>query len=413
MGMKVSPLAPTTTAKLPPVKGARIAAIEAGINYAGRKDLSAIIFDRPAQVAGVFTRSKCASAPVDWSRKSLLGGTARALVVNAGNANAFTGMKGVEAVELTAAAAAGVLDCTPEAIFLASTGVIGEPLEVERFSHLLREMFSSADEDNWDDMAAAIMTTDTFVKQVTRQVEIDGQLFTINGIAKGSGMIAPDMATMLSFIVSDAPVSSPCLQEALSGHVDATYNAITVDSDTSTSDTVLLFATGIETNSEITPITSIDDARFDQFSLKLAEVMHELAMLIVRDGEGAQKLVEIKVTGARDDKAAKIIAMSIANSPLVKTAIAGEDANWGRIVMAVGKAGEEADRDRLAIWFGDVQVAADGQRDPSYSEDAASAEMQKTEIFIRVDVGIEQGQANVWTCDLTHGYIEINADYRS
>ncbi len=411
--MKISPLAPKQTASLPPVKGARIAAVEAGINYSGRMDLSAIIFDKPAEVAGVFTRSKCASAPVDWSRKSLSAGAARALVVNAGNANAFTGLKGAEAAELTAAAAASALDCAPEAIFLASTGVIGEPLEVGRFSHLLAAMFSSASEDNWDQMATAILTTDTFAKKVTRQVELDGHLFTINGIAKGSGMIAPDMATMLSFIVSDAPVSAACLQAALSSHVDATYNAITVDSDTSTSDTVLLFATGIEAHREIAPIITTQDPRFQQFSLKLAEVMHELAMLIVRDGEGAQKLVKISVSGARDNRAAKKIAMSIANSPLVKTAIAGEDANWGRIVMAVGKAGEEADRDRLAIWFGDVQVAINGQRDPDYSETAASIEMQKTEISIRIDVGIEQGRATVWTCDLTHGYIEINADYRS
>jgi glutamate N-acetyltransferase/amino-acid N-acetyltransferase len=409
--MKTSPLAPKMNTKLPPVNGVRLAAVEAGINYAGRKDLSVMVFDGPAEVAGVFTRSKCASAPVDWSRKCLVGGTARAMVVNAGNANAFTGMKGVLAVKTTANAAAKALDCSADQIFLASTGVIGEPLDATKFSHLLDGLFSIATRDNWAEMASAIMTTDTFAKTSTRSVEIDGKSFNINGIAKGSGMIAPDMATMLSFIVTDAPVSSSCLQFILSAHVDETYNAITVDSDTSTSDTVLVFSTGA--GGVIAPIEDRNDPRLPDFSRMLVEVMHDLALLIVRDGEGAQKLIEISVTGARTNGAAKKIAMSIANSPLVKTAIAGEDANWGRIVMAVGKAGEDADRDRLAIWFGKTRVAVDGERDPDYSEEAASEAMKNSEVSITVDLGLDQGHATVWTCDLTHGYIEINADYRS
>ena len=411
--MDISPLAPKQVAVLPPIKGAKLAAVEAGIKYQGRKDLSAIVFDQPAQVAGVFTRSKCASAPVDWCKQYIAGGIARAIVVNAGNANAFTGAKGVDAVEITASAAALALECKPGEIFLASTGVIGEPLDAAGFSDKLEGLFDVAVEDGWAGMANAIMTTDTFAKLATAAVNIDGKDFTINGIAKGSGMIEPDMATMLSFIVTDAPINCLCLQSILSARVDETYNAVSVDSDTSTSDTVLVFATGFKDAGDIAPIEAIDDPRLAAFDSALRNVMHDLALQIVRDGEGAQKLIEISVKGARDNKAAKIIAKSIANSPLVKTAIAGEDANWGRIVMAVGKAGEEAERDRLAIWFGDVRVAHDGERDPDYSEDAATAEVKKQEVKICVDLGIGDGSARVWTCDLTHEYIAINADYRS
>lgn len=411
--MDVSPLAPKHVAVLPPIRGAKLAAVEAGIKYQGRKDLSAIVFDQPAQVAGVFTRSKCASAPVDWCKQHIAGGVARAIVVNAGNANAFTGSKGVDAVEITAEAAAHALGCKSREIFLASTGVIGEPLDAAGFSDKLEGLFTQAVDTGWSDMADAIMTTDTFAKLATAIVEIDGQKFTINGIAKGSGMIEPDMATMLSFIVTDAPISSLCLQSVLSARVGETYNAVSVDSDTSTSDTVLVFATGINEASNITPITTIDDPRLGEFDSALRSVMHDLALQIVRDGEGAQKLIEISVKGARDNKAAKVIAKSIANSPLVKTAIAGEDANWGRIVMAVGKAGEEAERDRLSIWFGDVRVALGGERDPDYSEEAAAAEVKKQEVSICVDLGLGDGSARVWTCDLTHEYIAINADYRS
>ena len=411
--MDISPLAPKHVPALPPIKGAKLAAVEAGIKYQGRKDLSAIVFDRPAQVAGVFTRSKCASAPVDWCKQHIASGIARAIVVNAGKANAFTGSKGVDAVEITASAAALALGCKPEEIFLASTGVIGELLDAAGFSDKLEGLFDVAVEDGWADMADAIMTTDTFAKLSTASVNIDGQDFTINGIAKGSGMIEPDMATMLSFIVTDVPISSLCLQSILSTRVGETYNAVSVDSDTSTSDTVLVFATGFDEAGGVAPITAISDPRLVAFDGVLRGVMHDLALQIVRDGEGAQKLIEISVIGARDNKAAKVIAKTIANSPLVKTAIAGEDANWGRIVMAVGKAGEEAERDRLAIWFGDVRVALDGERDPDYCEDAATAEVKKQEVNICVDLGIGDGSARVWTCDLTHEYIAINADYRS
>ncbi len=411
--MVVSPLAPKKTANLPPVPGARLAAMAAGINYQDRKDLSVIVFDAPAFVAGVFTRSKCASAPVDWCRENISAGRARAVVVNAGNANAFTGVKGKIATETTAKSAAEAIGCAPQEVFLASTGVIGEPLEAAKFSDKLEQLFDRAVEDNWSDMAGAIMTTDTFAKLSTANVKIDGKVFTVNGIAKGSGMIAPDMATMLAFIVTDAPVASVCLQSVLSAHVGESFNSITVDSDTSTSDTVLVFATGNKNTSGIDEIVDLEDPRLAGFGAVLAVVMRDLAMQIVRDGEGITKLIEINVKGARTDNAARIIAKSIANSPLVKTAIAGEDANWGRIVMAVGKAGEEADRDKLAIWFGDVRVAVDGERDPDYSEEAASDEVKKQEVKITVDIGLGQGKARVWGCDLTHEYIAINADYRS
>ncbi len=411
--MTVSPLAPKFSVTLPPVRGVRLGAVEAGIKYRGRKDLSAMVFEQPAQIAGVFTRSRCASAPVDWCRKHIAGGVARAIVVNAGNANAFTGAKGVEAVETTARAAAAALSCGEEEIFLASTGVIGEPMDAAAFSGRLSELFEMAGVDGWADMAAAIMTTDTFAKLATIDVQIDGAGFTINGIAKGSGMIEPDMATMLSFIVTDAPVSSACLQAVLSARVGETYNSVTVDSDTSTSDTVLVCATGMGRDNSILPITETSDPRLVQFDMALKHVMHDLALQIVRDGEGAQKLIEVVVKGARDDQAAKVIAKSIANSPLVKTAIAGEDANWGRVVMAIGKAGEEADRDRLSIWFGDVRVAVNGERDPDYDEDEASRQVKKREVRVRVDLGLDEGSARVWTCDLTHEYIAINADYRS
>ena len=411
--MKISPLAPESLPALPPLDGVRLIAVEAGIKYAGRKDLMLMVFDRPASAAGVFTRSKCASAPVDWCR-DLLAGTAspqaRAVVVNAGNANAFTGMKGAQATAQTAAAAAAAVGCEANQVYLASTGVIGEPLDAAGFSHYLDAMAKDALASNWEDAARAIMTTDTFAKTATRQVEIGGKTVTINGIAKGSGMIAPDMATMLAFVVTDADIAAADLQTFLSQTADASFNSITVDSDTSTSDTVLLFATGGSTSASV---GSADSAEGQVFAAALMEVMHELSQLIVRDGEGATKLLEVRVTGATNDQAAKKIAMSIANSPLVKTAVAGEDANWGRVVMAVGKAGEEADRDRLAIWFGDIRVAHQGERDPDYDEDAASAAMKKDEILVRADLGLGDGQARVWTCDLTKEYVAINGDYRS
>ena len=413
MSTDISPLAPKSYAELPPVKGVRIETAAAGIKYKGRTDVMLMVFDEPAAVAGVFTTSKCPSAPVDFCRDNLGGGQARALVVNSGNANAFTGQKGRAATELTAKSAAEAVGCAESQVFLASTGVIGEPLDASKFATVLGEMASTASPARWIDAARAIMTTDTYPKVATRTAQIDGVTVTLNGIAKGAGMIAPDMATMLSFVVTDADINASVLQDMLNRHVGSTFNSVTVDSDTSTSDTLLLFATGAAAAEGSGTLSSASDPRGRGFSKALAELMEDLAIQIVRDGEGARKQVEIKVTGAASAKAAGRIARSIANSPLVKTAVAGEDANWGRVVMAVGKAGEKADRDRLAIWFGDVRVAVDGERDPDYSEAAAAEVMKKDEITIRVDLGIGRGQARVFTCDLTKAYVEINGDYRS
>ncbi|MEN9896151.1 MAG: hypothetical protein RIR97_2003 [Pseudomonadota bacterium] len=410
MSGSVSPLAPISFAKLPPVSGVRMATAEAGIKYRNRTDVLLMVFDRPASVAGVFTTSRCPSAPVDFCRANLTHGQARAVVVNSGNANAFTGKKGRIATQMTAAAAAAAVGCRESEVFLASTGVIGEPLDATKFAPVLGALHDRATEDFWLDAAKAIMTTDTYPKVATQTATLDGVTVTINGMAKGAGMIAPDMATMLSFVVTDAQIASDVLQALLSDGVKPTFNAITVDSDTSTSDTLMLFATGAANNA---PVTRVDDARLSGFRAALNTVLKDLALQVVRDGEGARKMVEITVSGAETDAAAKRIALSIANSPLVKTAIAGEDANWGRIVMAVGKAGEMADRDRLAIWFGDVRVAVDGERDPAYSEEAVSAIMKKQDIAVRADLGIGQGTATVWTCDLTKEYVEINGDYRS
>lgn len=409
----VSPLAPKSYPDMPEIDGVRFATAEAGIKYKGRTDVLLARIDAGTTVAGVFTKSRCSSAPVDWCKFILKAGSARGLMVNSGNANAFTGKKGKAAVELSARIAAKALDCKPEEIFLASTGVIGEPLAAEKFETVIDGLAAMEKPAAWIDAAKAIMTTDTYPKVATASVDLDGETVTINGMAKGAGMIAPDMATMLSFIFTDAAISADVLQAMLSGEVDGSFNSLTVDSDTSTSDTVLLFATGAAAKRGVEPIASLDDPRVDTVRAALADVMVNLSQQIVRDGEGARKFVEIQVEGAESDASAKVIAMSIANSPLVKTAIAGEDANWGRVVMAVGKAGEPADRDRLAIWFGDVRVAVDGERDPDYSEAAASAVMKEEEIVIRVDLGLGNGQARVWTCDLTKEYVAINGDYRS
>ncbi|SOE16620.1 glutamate N-acetyltransferase [Hoeflea halophila] len=413
MPTDISPLAPKSYAELPPVTGVRIETAAAGIKYKDRTDVMLMVFDKPAAVAGVFTTSKCPSAPVDFCRSNLTGGRARALVVNSGNANAFTGQKGRAATELTAKSAAAAVGCSQDEVFLASTGVIGEPLDAGKFATVLDQMAASASGDRWLDAARAIMTTDTYPKVATRTAQIDGVTVTLNGMAKGAGMIAPDMATMLSFIVTDAAIDPSALQAMLSRHVGSTFNAVTVDSDTSTSDTLLVFATGAAGEHGAGTIHSASDPQARSFSKALADLMEDLAIQIVRDGEGARKQVEITVTGAASAKAAGRIARSIANSPLVKTAVAGEDANWGRIVMAVGKAGEKAERDKLAIWFGDVRVAVDGERDPDYSEAAASEVMKQEEIAIRVDLGIGRGKARVFTCDLTKAYVEINGDYRS
>jgi glutamate N-acetyltransferase/amino-acid N-acetyltransferase len=411
MSHAVSPLAPKSYPDMPTIDGVRMATAEAGIKYKNRTDVLMMVFDEPATVAGVFTRSKCPSAPVDFCRANLAGGKARAVVVNSGNANAFTGRKGREATALTAESAARAVGCATSEVFLASTGVIGEPLDATKFAGVLGDMKDRATGDFWLEAAKAIMTTDTYPKVATRTAELGGVTVRINGIAKGAGMIAPDMATMLSFVVTDADIPAGILQELLSRGVGSTFNAVTVDSDTSTSDTLLLFATGAAKGRGQKAIASATDAA--AFAQALNALLKDLALQVVRDGEGARKMVEVTVTGAESDASAKRIALSIANSPLVKTAVAGEDANWGRVVMAVGKAGEPADRDRLKIWFGDIRVAVDGERDAGYSEAAASAVMKQQDIPVRVDLGLGNGTATVWTCDLTKEYVEINGDYRS
>ncbi|KQP88303.1 bifunctional glutamate N-acetyltransferase/amino-acid acetyltransferase ArgJ [Methylobacterium sp. Leaf117] len=408
----VSPLAPTSNPDLPPIRGVGIATAQAGIRYSGRTDVLYVALAEGTQAAGVFTRSKCPSAPVDWCREALGSAGARALVVNSGNANAFTGLRGRDAVALTARIAAEAARCRPEEIFIASTGVIGEPLDATKFEGVLADCAQRTEDgpSAWAAAAQAIMTTDTFPKLATRRASIDGVPITINGIAKGAGMIAPDMATMLSFVFTDAALPQDVLQTLLSAGTATSFNCVTVDGDTSTSDTLMLFATGAAGNAAV---SGADDPRLANFRTALDDLLVELAQLVARDGEGARKFVTVQVSGASSDASAHRIAMSIANSPLVKTAIAGEDANWGRVVMAVGKAGEPADRDRLAIWFGDVRVAREGARDPDYSEDAASAVMREPNVTVRVDLGLGDGGARVWTCDLTKLYIEINGDYRS
>ncbi len=411
MSATVSPLAPKSYPDMPAIKGLRMATAAAGIKYKNRTDVLLMVFDEPASVAGVFTRSKCPSAPVDFCRANLSNGRARAVVVNSGNANAFTGVKGKASTDLTAKSASEAVGCDVGEVYLASTGVIGEPLDATKFAGVLGDMHGAATGSFWLEAAKAIMTTDTYPKVATRTAEIGGVTVTINGIAKGAGMIAPDMATMLSFVATDADIAPDALQALLSAGVGATFNSVTVDSDTSTSDTLLLFATG-KADGQVR-VETADDPRLQGFRAALNDLLKDLALQVVRDGEGARKMVEVTVTGAENDVAAKRIALSIANSPLVKTAVAGEDANWGRVVMAVGKSGEMADRDRLAIWFGDVRVAVDGERDPSYSEAAATAVMQQEDIVIRADIGLGHGTATVWTCDLTKEYVAINGDYRS
>ena len=409
MTSKISPLAQALP-ELPPLAGVRFGATAAGIRYKGRTDLVMAEFAQGTTVAGVFTKNKCPGAPVDWCRLALKRGVARGLVVNAGNANVFTGRVGFEASRATAEAAAGLIGAQASDIFIASTGVIGETLPVERLTVALPGLHASLDADKWADAARGIMTTDTFPKGVTRVAKIAGKDVRINGIAKGSGMIAPDMATMLCFIATDAAIPAAALQKILSREVQSSFNCTTVDSDTSTSDTVLVFATGQAVHP---PVPDSGGPILRDFAKKLGEVLHDLALQVIRDGEGAQKLVQINVAGAVSAKSAKRIAMSIANSPLVKTAIAGEDANWGRIVMAVGKAGEPADRDRLSVGVGGTWMAREGGVVPGYNEAPVVAHMKGQEIVIDVDLGLGAGKSTVWTCDLTHGYIDINGSYRS
>lgn len=410
MGGKVSPLAPERFPDLPSVAGVSLATAEAGIRYKGRTDVLLMLFQPGTTVAGVFTKSKCPSAPVDWCRAALASGSARALVVNSGNANAFTGKKGRASTQLTAELAAAAAGCSLDEIFLASTGVIGEPLDAEKFRDVLDRLASQTKPDGWEEAARAIMTTDTFPKGASAVLELDGVPVTICGIAKGAGMIAPDMATMLSFVATDAPISAEILQSLLSEATETTFNCVTIDGDTSTSDTLLAFATGAAGGKLL---DNKGDARLPALREALNAVLSDLAQQVARDGEGATKFVTVHVEGAQSDASARVIALSIANSPLVKTAIAGEDANWGRVVMAVGKAGEPADRDRLSIWFGDIRVAVEGERDPAYDEDATSRYMKNQNIDLKVDLALGAGKARVFTCDLTAEYIAINADYRS
>ena len=409
MAIPTSPLAMPLPA-LPPMDGVRLGAAQAGIRYKDRTDLVMIELAAGTKVAGVFTRNKCPGAPIDWCREHLEGGRARAVVINAGNANVFSGRAGHDAVRATAEAAAAIVGCKPGEVFIASTGVIGEALPYEKITTALPALHDTLAANRWEDAARGIMTTDTFPKGATRTAELGGGTVRISGIAKGSGMVAPDMATMLCFVFTDAKLPAKVLQDALEYGVKRSFNCTTVDSDTSTSDTVLLFATGTADHEKV---DTSDKKELRRFRDALEAVLHDLALQVVRDGEGAQKLVRIDVTGAVSKKSAHRVAMAIANSPLVKTAIAGEDANWGRIVMAVGKAGEPADRDLLSVAIGGTWMARHGGVVPDYDEGPVVAHMKGREISIAVDLGLGKGVSTAWTCDLTHGYIDINGSYRS
>jgi len=418
MSAKVSPLAPQDVPDMPAVDGVRLATAAAGIRYKNRTDVLLVLMAPGTSAAGVFTTSKCASAPVEWCRARLKDGKGkkgapRALVVNSGNANAFTGKSGRAATALTAKIASEAIEAGTDDIFLASTGVIGEPLDASAFDKVMDQLVADARADRWMDGARAIMTTDTFPKVATARARLGKATVTINGIAKGAGMIAPDMATMLSFVFTDAPIAPAALQSLLRNGVADTFNAVTIDGDTSTSDTLMAFATGAATDRGAPKIARATDPRLKAFTKAFNEVLADLAEQVARDGEGARKLVEVIVEGAVSKVSARRIAMSIANSPLVKTAIAGEDANWGRVVMAVGKAGEPADRDRLAIYFNGIRVAHKGARDPNYSEAQTSKTMKEDVISIRVALGLGKGRDRVLTCDLTKEYVAINGDYRS
>ncbi|MDE4172893.1 bifunctional glutamate N-acetyltransferase/amino-acid acetyltransferase ArgJ [Phaeobacter sp. PT47_59] len=404
--MPVSPLAPAAFPDLPLVKGVRFATAAAGVKYKDRTDVMLAVLDPGAAVAGVFTRSKTRSAPVRDCQAKLGGDTAgaAAILVNSGNSNAFTGHYGQTSVAEIVASVSKITGAPQSRVFTASTGVIGEPLPHERIVAKIAELNDGLDENAVERAAAAIMTTDTFAKGAGATVTINGKTVNIAGIAKGSGMIAPDMATMLVYIFTDAQVEQAALQAQLAEICNSSFNCITVDSDTSTSDSLMLCATGA---------SGVDATGNAEFAQALEAVMMDLAHQVVRDGEGATKFVEIQITGAVSDAEAKVHGMAIANSPLVKTAIAGEDPNWGRVVMAIGKSGAEADRDRLSISFGDVLVAEKGWVASSYKEEDGAAQMKQDEITIKVDLGLGDGSATVWTCDLTHQYITINADYRS
>jgi glutamate N-acetyltransferase/amino-acid N-acetyltransferase len=414
MATVTSPLA-VAMPELPALAGVRLAAAEVGIRYQGRTDVVMIEVAAGSTVAGVFTSNKCPGAPIDWCRGALKGGRARMVVVNAGNANVFTGKAGRDACAATAAAAAKLAACQARQVFVASTGVIGEIMPHEKLIAALPGLHDTLTEDAWEAAARGIMTTDTFPKAATRTAQIGDSQVRISGIAKGSGMIAPDMATMLCFVFTDARIPADALQTMLKKGVDGSFNCTTVDSDTSTSDTVLLIATGQAKHPRI-PSADGNAARnrmLADFARALNDLLLDLALQVTRDGEGAQKLIKIDVTGAANARSAKRIAMTVANSPLVKTAIAGEDANWGRIVMAVGKAGEPADRDKLSVGVGGVWMAREGAVVPGYDETPVVAHMKGHEVEIAIDIGLGRGSATVWTCDLTHGYIDINGSYRS
>jgi glutamate N-acetyltransferase / amino-acid N-acetyltransferase len=415
MSTAVSPNAPTDVPDMPAIAGVKLATAAAGIRYKGRTDVLLAVMDKGTAVAGVFTQSKCASAPVEWCRAKLgrKGGVARALVVNSGNANAFTGKTGRQSTALTASIAAKAVACKADEVFLASTGVIGEPLDASKFNGVLGTLAETAAPGDWMAAAKAIMTTDTFPKVATATAKLGKAKVTINGMAKGAGMIAPDMATMLAFVFTDAPIAAGALQSLLKSGVEDTFNAVTIDGDTSTSDTLLAFATGAAAANGAPKISRASDPRLKAFTKAFRAVLANLAEQVARDGEGARKLVEIIVEGATTKASARKIAMSVANSPLVKTAIAGEDANWGRVVMAVGKAGEPANRDKLSISFNGIRVAKSGARDPSYDEAEVSAAMKSPTIQIKIALGLGKGRDRVLTCDLTREYIAINGDYRS
>ena len=406
--MSTSPLA-LPFPDMPEIDGVTKRVARARYKDWDRCDLTYVELCEGTAVAGVTTRNICCSAEVELCRDNLKGGLARALVVNAGNSNAFTGHRGREAVDAITAQVAAHLGCAPTQVFVSSTGVIGVPLPKDKAEAGLNAAFT-AETCSWQDIADTIGTTETFAKGASASAMVGGKRIEIVGVIKGSGMIAPDMATMLGYIFTDAAIDPRFLQHLLSTSNGATFNCITVDSDTSTSDTVLAFATGKAGNALL---TCFDDAGADAFASALHDVCRQLAHLVVRDGEGAQKFIEINVTGAVADDSARRIALAIANSPLVKTAIAGEDANWGRVVMAVGKAGEPADRDLLSIRFGATLVAQNGLAIEGYDETPVAAHLKGQEIRIGVDIGLGSGSATVWTCDLTHGYISINADYRS
>lgn len=407
--MDRSPLAPDGFPNLPSIEGVTLRVARARYKQWDRCDLTYAELCEGTAVAGVFTRNVCCSTEVEMGRESAAAGKARALIVNAGNSNAFTGSRGREAVDLIRSQVSAHLGCAPSEIFVSSTGVIGVPLPLDK-ARAGVGLALTAEPCSWEQAAETIGTTDTFAKGATASAMIGGTKVQLSGIIKGSGMIAPDMATMLGYIFTDTAIEPTLLQEMLSVANSRSFSCITVDGDTSTSDTVLIFATG---KAENAPLASMDDPGADAFQAALTDICLQLSHLVVRDGEGAQKFIEIEVTGAVSDDSARRIGLSIANSPLVKTAIAGEDANWGRVVMAVGKAGEPADRDRLAIRFADKWVAQAGLAVDSYDEGPVAAHLKGQDIRIGVDLGLGSGHATVWTCDLTHGYISINADYRS